>query len=382
MSAESLELLGIDGANPLGFLAALGTLMTVRQAGEKQARLRWKRARTWVPVLDGISTSDPNKLSVTVAGALRGRPVSDDDEKKRAVTQREFDAAKKAVEDKKREIRNRDLSKKDRDTAIQQEERPLEKVRDEKRQPWLDARKKAVPRPELAIGKRIDCTYEEYREHAGDFLEGAGHADRETLDLLAAFGSDACRSKSKTKSDEIEPTPFCFTTGSGHQFFLDTVRELMEQVKPERVLQVLFEPWAYRDEKFSMRWDPTEDRRYALMDRDPTASDNKSRTVWMANLLAYRALSLFPCAPGRRGLATTAWALNDEEDLSFTWPIWEFNAPPDTIRSLLQLSELSEPERYSSPLRARGIAAIFRSRRVKVGAGSNYKLNFSPARGV
>jgi hypothetical protein len=27
-----------------------------------------------------------------------------------------------------------------------------------------------------------------------------------------------------------------------------------------------------------MRWDPTEDRRYALLDRDPTAGDNKSRT--------------------------------------------------------------------------------------------------------
>jgi len=382
VSAESLELPGIDGANPLGFLAALGTLMTVRQAGETQARLRWKHARTWVPVLDGISTSDPDKLSDTVAGALRGRAVSDDDEKKRAATQREFDVAKKAVEDKKKEIRNRGLSRKDRETAIEQEVRPLEQIRNEKRQPWLEALKKAVPRPELAIGKRIDCTYEDYREHAADFLATAGHSDREALDLLAAFGSDACRSKSKTKPDEIEPTPFCFTTGSGHQFFLDTVRELMEQVRSERVRQVLFEPWAYRDEKFSMRWDPTEDRRYALMDRDPTASDNKSRTVWMANLLAYRALPLFPSAPGRRGLSTTAWALIDEEDLAFTWPIWKFAAPPDTIRSLLQLSELAELEPNRSPLWSRGIAAIFRSRRIKVGAGSNYKLNFSPARGV
>lgn len=380
MNAESLELPGIDGANPLGFLAALGTLMTVRQGGEKQARLRWKRARTWVPVLDGLATSDPDKLSDAVAGALRGRAVSGDDEKKRAATQKEFDVAKKAVEDKKKEIRNRGLSKKDRDAAIEQEVPPLEQAREVQRQRWLEALKKAVPRPELAIGKRIDCTYEEYREHADDFLVGAGHADRETLDFLAAFGSDACRSKSKTKPHEIEPMPFCFTTGSGHQFFLDTVRQLMEQVKPERVRQVLFEPWAYRDEKLSMRWDPIEDRRYALSDTNP--SDDAARTVWMANILAYRALLLFPSTPGRRGLSTTAWAPIDERDLAFTWPIWEFTAPPDTIRSLLQLSELAEPERYRSPLRARGIAAIFRSRRIKVGAGSNYKCNFSPARGV
>lgn len=377
MSAESLELPGIDGANPLGFLAALGTLMTVRQAGETQARLRWKRARTWVPVLDGISTSDPDKLSDTVAGALRGRAVSDDDEKRRAATQREFDAAKKAVEDKKKEIRNRGLSKKDRETAIEQEVRPLEQVRGKKRQQWLDALKKAVPRPELAIGKRIDCTYEEYRDHAGDFLMGAGHSDREALDLLAAFGSDACLDE---KSGSLDSTPFCFITGSGRQFFLDTVRQLMERVTPVAVRRTIFEPWTYRDETLSMRWDPIEDRRYALSDTDPSGA--AARTEWMANLLGYRALALFPCAPGRRGLVTTSWAFVDAEISAFTWPIWEFFAPPDTIRSLLHLSELLELEPDRSRIRARGVAAIFRSRRIKVGTGLNTKINFSPARGV
>jgi hypothetical protein len=55
-------------------------------------------------VLDDISTCDQSKLIDAVAGALRGRVVSDDDEKKRVDTQREFDAAEKAVEDKKMEI--------------------------------------------------------------------------------------------------------------------------------------------------------------------------------------------------------------------------------------------------------------------------------------
>ncbi len=378
MNGGSVELSGIDGVNPLGFLAALGTLVTVRQAGEQQARLRWKHARTWVPALDGISTADPDKLSNIVAGALRGRTVAGDDEKKRAAAQRQFDAAKKAVEVRTKEIRSRGLSRQDREAAIDQEVRPLEQVRDEKRQQWLNALEKAVPRPELAIGKRIDCTCEEYREHAGNFLVGAGYSDRETLDLLAAFGSDACREE---RSEAIMPTPFCFIRGSGQQFFLDTVRQLMEQVTGENVRHTLFEPWTYRDEKLSMRWDPTEDRRYALMDRDPTASDNKSRTVWMANLLAYRALPLFPCAPGRRGLVTTAWALIDG-DLAFTWPIWNSGAAPDTIRSLLQINELVQSRPDAALLRARGVAAMFRSQRIKVGSGSNYKVNFTPARGV
>jgi hypothetical protein len=379
MTAESLELPGIDGANPLGFLAALGTLVTVRQAGEKQARLRWKRARTWIPMLDGISTSDPDKLSETVARALRGRAVSDRKAKKRADAEARFAIVKRWVDHTRKEISSRGLSRQSREAALAAEVLPMERFRDRLRRRWLRALKNAVPRPELAIGKRIDCTYEEYREHAGDFLVGAGHSDRETLDLLAAFGSDACREE---RSDAIVPTPFCFIRGSGQQFFLDTVRQLMEQVTPERVRQTLFEPWAYRDQTLSMRWDPIEDRRYALMDRDPTASDNKSRTVWMANLLAYRGLTLFPCAPGRRGLATTAWALLDDAEPAFTWPMWEFSASPDAIRSLLQLRELTEPRLDQASLLERGVPAVFRARRIKVGRGSNYKLNFSPARAV
>lgn len=377
MTAKSVELAGIDGANPLGFLAALGTLVTIRQAGEKEARLRWTRGRTWTPVLDGLSSSDHAALSDALATALRGRVVSGEDERRRKAAQRKFDIARKAVQDKKKEIRKRGFSRTEREVAIEREVPPLEQVRVEKRGEWLDTLEKAVPRPELAIGKRIDCTYGEYREFAGDFRDVAGHANRETLDLLAAFGSDASLEKN---SVTIAPTPFCFTKGSGQQYFLDTVRQLTERVTSDRVDQTLFAPWPYHDEGLSMRWDPTEERLYALMDRNP--SESESRTVWMANLLAYRALVLFPCAPGRRGLTTTAWDLPGDKEPSFTWPIWEFSATAETILSVLQLRELAAQRPDRSTWRARGIAAVFRSRRIKVGAGSNYKLNFSPARAV
>ena len=122
-----------------------------------------------------------------------------------------------------------------------------------------------------------------------------------------------------------------------------------------------------------------EDRRYALMDRDPTASDNKSRTVWMANLLAYRALALFSSAPGRRGLETTGWSTGRQ---SFTWPVWENSINLDTIRSLMLLSDLGTEAPNRSTLRNRRVAAIFRSPRIKVGSGANFKINFGPVRGV
>lgn len=155
----------------------------------------------------------------------------------------------------------------------------------------------------------------------------------------------------------------------------------MAEVNEERLRSVLFAPWQYRDEKLSMRWDPSEDRRYAPMDRDPTASDNKSRTVWMANLLAYRGLVLFPTMPLRSGLATTAWRHVDGKPV-FTWPIWKDPVGPETIRSLLLLSELSEERPDRESLLQRGILAALRARRIQVGSGTNYKVNFTPARSV
>jgi len=57
------------------------------------------------------------------------------------------------------------------------------------------------------------------------------------------------------------------------------------------------------------------------MDRDPTASDNKPRTIWMSNLLACRALALFPTTPTHNGLATVGWEGISGNEPYFTWPL-------------------------------------------------------------
>lgn len=373
-----LELIGLDGANPLGFLAALGTLVTLHQVGETNVRLSWKRTAKWTPVLEGISPTDPETMSGLLCEALRGKDVASDAEQRRELAQQESDKFKKAVKDKREEIKARRLRGKERKAAIEAEIKPLEKVRSQKREAWLIALKDAVPRPELAIGKHIDCTCDEFREHATMFLEKAQRTDREVLDLLSDFGSDAC---AKDKLERLEATAFCFITGSGHQYFLNTVRQLMAEVEPQKVHAALFEPWVYLDETLSMRWDPLEDRRYALMDRDPTASGNKPRTVWMANLLAYRALALFPSTPTRKGLATAGWN-RFGDDLTFTWPIWEYAVGPDTVRSLLVFPGLSALQPDASTLRAKGITTVFRARRIQVGNPPLHKINFSPARSM
>ncbi len=362
----------------------------LRQAGHPDTRLGWRRTVYWTPVLYNLATHDPQGIAQAIASALQGKEVSSDAEAKRESAQGMFDAAKKALKDKRAELKNRKLKGKERLAAILAEAEPLSEILRARRSDLLAALKEAVPRPELALGQRPDCLIEEIRSIADEFLPLSKIRDRTTLDMLAAFGSDAC----ETKQGRIRPTPFCFIDGSGKQWFLDTARQLMTRKNPtkqepgpppcineDRIRRALFELWDYRDETLSMRWDPAEDRRYALMDRDPTTADNKPRTVWMANLLAYRSLVMFPSAPTARGLGTTAWVRTHTGSV-FTWPIWEQALGPELIQSMLQLADLQESEIDHGNLRARGIVAAFRSRRIEVGNPPLQKINFTPARGV
>ncbi|MBI1357982.1 MAG: type I-U CRISPR-associated helicase/endonuclease Cas3 [Acidobacteria bacterium] len=371
---EPIVLTGLDGGNPLGFLAALGTLVALGQAGCAGVRMHWRRSAVWQPVITAGGSTDEQELSERIAVALQGDSVAASAEAQRSHAESLFFAAKKALRSGLDQVKARKLRGKERKQALAELE-PLRRESDDRRSEWLDALKQAVPRPELALGKHINCTAAEFRgDHAAALIAASRFDSREPLDLLAAFASDAC----VDKRGSVVPTPFCFITGSGHQYFLDTVRQLLERVSPDEVHKALFQPWRYENEKFSMRWDPSEDRRYALLDRDPTASGNKSRTVWMANLLAYRALAVFPSAPGPRWLQTTGWT-SRRDSSCFTWPIWTSPLQLDSIASLLGLAELQGSEVNRAALRQRGVLAAFQARRILVGSPPLHKINFSPA---
>jgi hypothetical protein len=376
VSPRSFTLEGLDGANPLGFLAAVGTLVAAGRAGESGARLRWKLDHRWVPVLDGLACDDEATLCRLLARALRGRPVAEAEAARLAAAQKAMEAAKTVLKKRREELKKRKPSRTERREVYEREVRPLEAELRRARESWIEARAGAVPRPELALGKRVeDATGEEYRDLAQRLLGGSAPPSRDALDHLAALGSDACLDE----GGRLRATPFEFTPGSGHQFFLDDVRKLIGHVTPDRIHETLFQPWSYRDEGLSVRWDPVEDRRYALLDRDP--SDEGARTVWMANLLAYHALALYPAAPGAGGLAVPGWRAEGDRH-TFTWPLWEHSADVDTVRSLVAVAELVASRPDAASLRARGIAAAYRAERIVVGSGANRKVNFSPARAV
>jgi len=376
-TARNLDLPALNGSNPLGFLAALGTLVTLDALGERNARLAWRRESRWMPFICGLTDSDSGSVARKIAADLRGASVPHTAEHGREKAQKKVERARKQLKDKAAEIKKRKLRGAAREAAIAAEIAPLRAEVETARTEWLAALRKAIHSPELAIGKHLDCSGTEFREHGQSFLAESSTSDRRSIDLLAAFGCDCA----PISDERIAATPFCFITGSGHQYFLDTARQLMKRANEEKVAEALFSPWTYRDEKLAMRWDPIEDRRYALMDRDPTASDNKSRTVWMANLLAYRALSLFSCAPTSRGLRTTGFGEMETANY-FTWPLWSTPLSSDCIRSVLQWPGLQVKKPDANETFHRGIAAVFRCRRIQVGNPPLHKINFTPAQAV
>ncbi len=95
-STPGLLLNGLDGSNPLGFLAAVGTLRTATQAGCVSWELKWeKQDEQWSPVLlgDEASTADnllellmPTLKAMQDAPALSfGKNLNVDPEKFRTV---------------------------------------------------------------------------------------------------------------------------------------------------------------------------------------------------------------------------------------------------------------------------------------------------------
>jgi hypothetical protein len=134
----------------------------------------------------------------------------------------------------------------------------------------------------------------------------------------------------------------------------------------------LFERWAYLDAEPSLRWDPVDDRRHALRAGQP--SDSPILTVRGANRLAVEALPWLPTFGRGEGVETRGWErYGVDRDPSWTWPIWGPALAGPTVASLLGLAELVHDRPPREALLARGVAEVYRARRV-----GDYYGNFSP----
>ena len=332
-------------------------------------RLGWRRGARWTAFLTSGCHIDEATVVTALVPKLRGRDVRESALSEYRGLRQDYLAARRTLKEARESLKKRGLRGNELKEARLRDLTPLEETLETRRRDFLNKLRDAVPYLALSVGDKIELDADEFRDKAREFLEQY-EEDPFAIRMLASFATE------ENHETRCRRTEFDFVDSSGQLAFLKAVRELTGKVTEEKVRGCLFLPWKRADERLSLRFDPVEDRRYALLDRDPTASDNKSRSEWMANILAFHALRFFPCALTASGPATTGWSTRAKPP-RFTWPIWQHPLAPDTVRSLLSLPELhlDGPPSY---LRLYGVSAAYRSTRVENG---DY-LNFSPASAV
>lgn len=232
------------------------------------------------------------------------------------------------------------------------------------------------------FGGEKDLTFDGTR--ARTLLEAAaGPQAFGRLALLGSLFSDAA-----LKDDgKILASPLCAMFGQGHQHFLTRLADVPRGALPKAMAKrrplpdlnapaylsaALFAPWVRSDETAGFRWDPAEDRRYALRFRDP--SSDAGRTVHGANRLACFGLAAMPGAAvvRRRGVRFLTVGAEHTSDgvLGISWPIWSRLASLAAIQAMLGHPGLVAAD--TDGMRHLGVVERRRSRRIANGKFMNF----------
>ena len=175
--------------------------------------------------------------------------------------------------------------------------------------------------------------------------------------------------------------PWCVLNGAQQRNLFGIVRRLRELATPpapaskrgrraaaeakavpliERVRSVLEGPWRESDEKASLYLDPSS-REHAYRWTDPTKDPPRSDGI--ANLLAFVGLSLLPAVPIDQGgtvVLSSACCAIDNRRTAVSWPIWRGAIGLGGARCLLLTPGLTEKE-PPPDFAVRGIATVLRA---------------------
>lgn len=315
---QGLVLKGLDGGNPLGFLAAVGALLIFSDrcdGAADVARLGWKETpEGWRPLLAGCGEREAS-LCDALHWSLREAP----DE---------------ILEIGKMRAGNKESNKFPFDAGR------FARVVDE----W-----------------------------------GYRGTKRRDADFLAGFGTELYPDP---KNEEFQCTSFKMVRSgdSNRQGMLHYAKVLRERVDRRDLERTLFEDWDYGDTDYGLRWDPIENQPYALRWRDPSKSTpaDGPGTMRAANCLAFEALRCLPCVAVGTEAHTTGFR-EVERRRAFVWPIWAPCVNADTARSLLSLGELHKTPLRRTLLEARGIREVYGAAVIRP---NQYYSNFAPAEPV
>lgn len=306
---KQITLTGLDGSNPLAFLAALGVLRALQWSGIDGFRMSW--GPDLRPVLHGVSDDlDASALVARLAGFIRViadhvlDPASYPSDVIR-ITSAAFQQFTRQSEPSHLIPLRRAFAAAFGSDAVTSKEGDVEPTR-----------------LSLANGNG-------HKKLLGAFRE------------LAAAAPPATGAKPRRKSKAPAPAP------------TPDVAALIQEA--------LFE-WRYRGQdgsKYpSVRWDPDEFRTAAHMAAAP--DDTPQPTVPGATLLAVVGLTALPSAPTSHGLVTTCMFTARTDEL-FCWPLWDCPLSTDTAIALLTHAH----DNWSDSAAHVGIQARFAVRRIK-----------------
>jgi hypothetical protein len=251
-----------------------------------------------------------------------------------------------------------------------------------------------------AVAKGCDILAQQYEfgewkvpnmppKDARALLEGAvaqGPDARGLADVLAALMSNIA----SKDGERVTPTPLCLLFGQGHQYFLTRLASIPRQgsapprgkgktmVVPsaaETIHAAIFQTWERVDSSDSFRWDPAEDRRYALRFTNP--SDDVSLTVHGANRLAAIGMPVLTVVPAtiRGGVRLSVIGVQQNRgETCVLWPIWTRPTSLSGIRALLTHPLLYDaPERLNKRrLQSLSVVEVRRATRISVGKFLNF----------
>jgi CRISPR-associated endonuclease/helicase Cas3 len=305
-----IPLSGLDGSNPLAFLAAVGLLRVLSLKAEDWIpRLSWKLLACWVPVIWIPSGVREAALCETLADQLatmRGHP---------ALRLGHLEADNLVVSPKQyAAVCLTAAGEASRDDRV-----------------WADFC--------TAFGSEVvpsENDRELIQDTAFRTMSGSGHQD-----FLAFFRNIV----GATKAGHLE-------------------KALLQPWRYNDPLRNMTTRWDPQDDvRYALRWkNPSSENTLR----------SRSGSVLGANRLAIEALPLFPSVPVGSRLMTTGFMGRRSSDTFFTWPIWGVPHSIDVVRSLLALEDLQQTPADRNRLTMFNIREVFRSQRITIGKYRNF----------
>lgn len=328
-SEAALIIPGIDGATPLGFLAALGLLRVLEEhsvATGRKPRLNWKLVDTWRPTLQGVNSV-----------AELAQIVFDDRARRTDSPVLKFRYVKQEKQGPK---------------SVGGLKAPLGVVR-----AWVHERREKRDEASLAHAAALFC-------------QDVTEINKQPA-TLADYNAEGIQVDREVDIERTVERSFLDFTSRNAQF-LEQVEKIRESVTTvDRVREALETGHVDYDAERSLDWDPASDTPGAIY------TGFRRGFLPVHEWLGFLALELFPLAGTGQKVRMTACS-GRRLDGEFTWPLWERPASIRVIYGLLGHPDL--PKFDPQTRRLFGISEIFAAGLTKKADG--YTGTFAPGRAI